>query len=380
VDYKKFDSISDIYGGKMRLKRAGLFLLLVYMSILLVACGKESVTQAPATTGPLGSTMAVAIPSPSAIVPTDYSQASHWLTLPAAIDKPVDIFFLYPSVWQKNKPDDPNICEIDDPVMLKYSKLAFVRDATAFETIGNMYAPYYRQADPIDALSLSSEELDKLMGGIPKTDIFAAFDYYIKHYNQGRPYILAGHSQGSDIMIYLLSEYMKANPQVYNRMIAAYVIGWSITPGYLAQNPHLKFAEGPDDTGVIISYNTEAPIMEGKNPVILPGAMAINPIGWTREETLATADQNLGTERINKDGTVVLDESGKTAFLSHYADARVDKARGVIICSTADVDRFAPGSAVMARGIFHSLDYPFYYLNLRENAARRSANFLAQAK
>jgi hypothetical protein len=349
----------------VRSKIIVLLLIVLCTSSILAACGNEAVTAGPST---------------SAVVPTDYSLAAHWLALPAAIDKPVDIFFLYPSVWQKTKADDPNICEIDDPKMLTNSKRAFDRNATAFETTGNIYAPYYRQADPIIALSSSSEELDKLLMGIPKTDVFVAFDYYIKHFNQGRPYILAGHSQGSTIMEYLLSEYMKANPQVCNRMIAAYVIGWSITPGYLAQNPHLKFAEGSDDTGVIISYNTEAPIMEGKNPVVLPGAMAINPISWTREETLASADQNLGTEKLNKDGTVALDESGKTAFLSHYADARVDKARGVIICSTAEVDRFAPGSAVWARGIYHNLDYPFYYLNIRENAARRSANFLAQAK
>ncbi len=43
-----------------------------------------------------------------------------------------------------------------------------------------------------------------------------------------------------------------------------------------------KFAKGAKDIGVIISYNTEAPQVAGKNPVVLPGAMAINPITWTR--------------------------------------------------------------------------------------------------
>jgi hypothetical protein len=66
--------------------------------------------------------------------------------------------------------------------------------------------------------------------------------------------------------------------------------------------------------------------------------------------------------------------------MSNIADARVDKARGVIICSTADVDRFAPGSGVSGRGIFHSLDYPFYYFNLRENAGVRTASFLSKWK
>ena len=92
----------------------------------------------------------------------------------------------------------------------------------------------------------------------------------------------------------ILAEYMKEHPDLYKRMIAAYVIGYSVTGAYLAQNPHLKFAAGPDDTGVIISYNTEAPGVNGENPVILPGGISINPITWTREKTLATATENLG--------------------------------------------------------------------------------------
>lgn len=191
---------------------------------------------------------------------TDYSKSEHWLSLPASVDKEVDVFYIYPTAWQKVDKDDPNICDIDNPSMLNGSKIAFEGQATAFETVGNIYAPYYRQADGAHTLSLPSmEEQDKFTGGIPTSDVFAAFDYYIKHYNNGRPFIIAGHSQGSVIARFLLSEYMKENPDVYNRMIAAYIIGYSITDEYLAENPHLKFAEGPDDTGVIISYNTEAP-------------------------------------------------------------------------------------------------------------------------
>jgi hypothetical protein len=47
---------------------------------------------------------------------------------------------------------------------------------------------------------------------------------YIKNYNDGRPFILASHSQGPNVMIYLLAEYMKDNPEVYSRMVAAPLI------------------------------------------------------------------------------------------------------------------------------------------------------------
>jgi hypothetical protein len=309
---------------------------------------------------------------------TDYSNPNHWLAIPATTDKAVDVFYLYPTAYSKANKSAPNVSEIDDPVMVKGAKAAFARQATAFETVGNIYAPYYRQGDAAYTLSLPLAEHEKLISGIPKTDVFAAFDYYIKNYNHGRPFILAGHSQGSNVMIYLLSEYMKANPVVYARMIVAYVIGYSVTGEYLAANPHLKFATGPDDIGVIISYNTEAPTIGGVNPVTIPGGIAINPITWTRSEITATAQQNLGSISFNPDGSVMLDGDGNYLAVKNLADARVDKARGVIICSTVDITKYSPPNAPSLRGIFHNSDYPFYYFNLRENAANRVKIFLSQ--
>jgi len=226
--------------------------------------------------------------------------------------------------------------------------------------------------------SLPIAQQNAIEDGIPTSDAMSAFDYYIKHYNKGRPYILAGHSQGSNLTANILSDYMKKNPKVYKRMIAAYVIGYSITPTYLSQNPELKFAEGPDDTGVIVSYNTEAPTVDGTNPVTLPGGIAMNPITWTRTEELATAAQNLGGIVMDKNGYAVLDAAGNPVRVKHYADAQVNKARGVVICSTADVNLLSPGNALLPKGVYHSFDYPFYYFDIRVNAANRVAHFLSK--
>ena len=338
-------------------------LVFIMLSVCLIP---TSCTNEPESTDDLKS-------DPYAI---DYSKSEHWLSLPASIDKSVDVFYLYPTAWQKIAPSDSNICEIDNPMMLKYSELAFKRQATAFETVANIYAPYYRQVDAITHFALSAGDQIKDIGGTPTADVVAAFDYYIKHYNNGRPFILAGHSQGANVLANLLSGYMKDNPQVYNRMIAAYVIGYSITHEYLAQNPHLKFAVGPDDVGVIISYNTEAPdVVKGTNVLVLPDAVVINPITWTRDETLAAASENLGSITVNPDGTVA---DGLAAPVMNYADAKVDKDKGVIICSTVDEDKLSPGSSLLTRGVYHSFDYTFYYYDIRANAANRTAKFLGK--
>lgn len=307
---------------------------------------------------------------------TDYSKNEHWLNIPKTVTKKVDVFYLYPSAWAKVNENDPIICEIDNPIMIKQSKLAYDRQATAFDTVANIYAPYYRQDDAGSTLKMPFEEQQNIVKSVPLTDAMAAFEYYIEHYNNGRPFILASHSQGSNVMIYLLEDYMKAHPDVYKRMVAAYVIGYSVTDDYLAKNTHLKFAKESGDTGVIISYNTQAPVIEGKNGVVLPKANVINPISWTTDETLAPASKNLGSLQLNKDGSVDKDSEGKYIKVLNLADAKIDKEKGVIVCSSIDVDKYAPGGGLFGRGILHSYDFPFYYYNIRANAEERVANYL----
>lgn len=309
---------------------------------------------------------------------TDYSSSDNWLVLPASTNLAVDVFYLYPTAYSKQNENDPVICNVGNSLMRSGASLAFNRQATAFDTVGNIYAPYYRQADAASCLSATEEDKDKLLSGTPKSDVIAAFDYYIKNYNNGRPFILAGHSQGSNMLLYLLSDYMKEYPEVYVRMVAAYVIGYSVTEDYLAQNPHLKFAEGAGDTGVIISYNTQAPTIGGKNPVILNGTLVINPVTWTRSSITADASENLGSIMLNPDGSVILNEKGEFKRVMGFADATVNSENGVLICSTVDVETWAPGNAVFPKGVFHSFDYPFYYYNIRENAAERAEMFLSQ--
>lgn len=315
-----------------------------------------------------------------AIVPTDYSDSAHWLALPTALDKDVDVFYLYPTAWARANADAPIVSTVDDPVMITNANLAYARQATAFETSANIYAPYYRQFDPSATANMSYDEQQDVLKGTTLTDATAAFDYYMDHYNNGRPFILASHSQGSNVMIYLLSNYMKAHPEAQKQMVAAYIIGYSITDDYLADNPNLKFATGSGDTGVIISYNTQAPTIEGTDFVVLPTAHVINPLSWTTDETLAPASANLGSLQINPDGTVAKNPDDSNVKVMNFADAQVSLEKGVLICSTVDVDTYAPGSAAFGRGVFHSYDYPFYYYNIQANAEERVANYLKAHK
>ncbi len=303
---------------------------------------------------------------------TDYSKSGHWLSRPADPAKPVDIFYLYPTVWTPDSVTNPLYCEIDDASMLSGSAYAFSNQALAFETAGNIYAPYYRQANAYRTLVLPEDQRWDILKQVPAKDANAAFDYYINHYNNGRPFILAGHSQGANVLLFLLSEYMVSHPEVYSRMIAAYVIGYPVTTEFMAANKHLKFAEGPDDTGVIISYNTQSPeVAQGTNIVVGNNiGLVINPVNWKRDETLATASESLGSSWPGADNSYVK--------VLNLADARIDLTQGVLICSSVNDSAMFKLSGGMGLGIYHGFDIPFYYYNLQQNAENRSSKFLGK--
>jgi hypothetical protein len=312
-----------------------------------------------------------AAPAGAASGVTDYAQRGSWLARPSSPNKPVDVFYVYPTVYSKSGPSASNYAAIDDAGMRSKASVAFAAQASAFKPIANIYAPYYRQADAVYTLTAPLAEQNKIIGGPPATDVTAAFDHYITHDNHGRPFILAGHSQGSNVLLFLLSGYLKRHPEVYRRMIAAYAIGYGVTPAFLARNPRLRFARSANDTGVIVSYNTEAPGLTVDNPVVQPGAIAINPVTWKRTQQHAPAALNRGS--------LLPDAAGDLVRVNHYADAQVDPRRGVVVCSTCDVATYAPGQpGGFPRGVFHQRDYAFYYFNIRHNAANRIRRFLAR--
>lgn len=315
---------------------------------------------------------------PDLDTPVDYSLTQNWLCLPKKIakpdDKPVDIFYLYPTAYYKT-PHGPNICEVNNEAMRIRATEHLQTKASVFSAYGNFYAPAYRQA-ALECLLDNTPENNLLFTKGPVTCVLSAFDYYIKHHNNGRPFILAGHSQGSLLLQFILSLYLKEHPEVQERMIAAYVIGYSITRGYLKDNPHLTFARGAKDTGVIISYNTESPGVTGDNITLLPDAVSINPITWTLTGKKAEASQSLGSRLVIRDsaGTLVGMQD-----LPHYADAALDLERGTVICSTADPDAFKVigQEEAFPSGVLHTGDYPLYYYDLQNNVKTRIKSYFA---
>ncbi len=290
-------------------------------------------------------------------VPTDYSDDNNWLYISSNCDKAVDVFYLYPSSWYGR--ENEIFCEIDNKIMRNNALTVFSVQGSVFFPHCNIYAPYYRQANPPHIMSLDYEGVRGCISHTPKVDAEAALEYYFENINNGRPFILASHSQGSIVMKELLFGYMKRNPDVYKRMVAAYVIGFGVTSDELKKYPHLKFAEGELDTGVIISYNTDEPVPKTNSVVLLENTLVINPLNWKRSDEYASVEMNLGS---------LITGGGKLEKRNNFADARINPTRGVLECSSVSTKECFTQPPL---NVFHSYDYCFYYMNLRENAGKR---------
>ena len=298
----------------------------------------------------------------------DYSLKNNWHKIPEIV-KEFDTFYIPATNYDGYEDGDPTFAPINDPSMLAGIKDEYEAHATAYAEQTNVFVPYYRQS------SLRYEEecwtktgnMCTALTGTPYKDITAALDYYFANYNQGRPFIIAGHSQGSAMTKLVLMNYFKEHPDYYKRMVAAYVIGYAVTKEDLQANPHLKFATGESDTGVIVSWNTEGPGNENaKNMVWMPGAISINPINWKLDDTYAPASENLGSYVLNL-------STLEREFRDVNADARVNVSRGVVV--TAATCPFNPLDWLFGPASYHDNDYSLFYNNIKDNVAKRIATY-----
>ncbi|MCL2808415.1 MAG: DUF3089 domain-containing protein [Coriobacteriia bacterium] len=300
---------------------------------------------------------------------TDYAHLDNWALVAKDPDMAVDVFLLYPTEYLGGDP----VASIDDALMRAEADQWFLGHGSAFETVGNVYMPYYRQVSLNWMFPEPLELRYDYMRGVPKTDVIAAFEYYLEHLSEGRPFILVAHSQGTIVLKELLFDYFASRPELVDRMIAAYALGYTITKEDFLLNPRLSFAQGADDTGVVVSFNTFAVGGEPSDKgVVFAGAMAINPISWSRSIQTAPAEANLGS--------YLPKEGGGYEKVLGAADATLATIGNnmTIVITTTELSPSLIEEPLFGIGSLHNKEISLYYYNLRQNAENRAARYLAE--
>lgn len=286
----------------------------------------------------------------------DYADTSQWYV--SFRNAPVDIFYIVSTETGDYTVND-TACHFAD------THNDSIRKFLTGEMVGvehilcgdfNFYSPYYRQCtlQTFTSDSLIAKRIPLSMG-----DVKQSFTHYLAHYNHGRPFILAGFSQGAIAVIDLLKGMDSAT---YSRLVAAYVIGWRVTDDDLTQTRYIRPAKDSADLGVTICYNSvrdnscAIPMLSEGNRI------SINPVNWRTDATPATLISPISTNPttgLPDSVTVTLDTNTLLLNINGYSPT----------------DYILP--LIGRDGNYHSLEISLYRHCLRQNIALRAKTYLA---
>ena len=214
----------------------------------------------------------------------------------------------------------------------------------------NYYSPYYRQ---VSMQSWTSQDTAMARIPIALSDVRRSWEYYLTHFNQGRPFVLAGFSQGACAVKQLIKEMPDS---VYKRMIAAYVIGYHVTQDELDRYPNIIPAQGATDLGVTVCFNSVRSA-DCAIPIVSEGNVAcINPVNW-RTDTVCTPFVSYGRHK-NDTLAVHCDTLNRLLVVDGYRERTLLPVIG-------------------RSGNYHNMELKFYYPYIRQNIADRVAAYMS---
>ncbi len=299
-----------------------------------------------------------------------YENADAWFSLPSRSDASdelpkkipstaspaqwdsidVDVFFVHPTMYFRG--DHWNAHLDNDQVNRDTEDAPMRAQASAFNIGGRMYAPRYRQAHIgvftwQDSTSWAALEL-------AYEDVRSAFVHYLEHWNHGRDIILAGHSQGSWHLRWLLQEFFDGKP-LQEQLITAYGPGFD---WYASDFDHIPFCEAPEQSGCVCSWMSYG---SGYFPPWLANKpsqpMCVHPITWTVRP---------GSSALNDHEGVVLSQM-RFAFPQSI---RASIQQGVLQIDQPQV-RFGRW---LQRDNWHVGDINLFWININKNARFRAEN------
>ncbi len=288
----------------------------------------------------------------------------------------MDVFYLLPtcvSAWQDA---DGHTRRNADPRQAGHReawRLSALLADSLFAHGANLFVPYCRQA-VFEALE--GERAPEALA-LARADALGAFDYYMERLNQGRPFVLAGYSQGGKWVTEILKH---MDDTAYSRLVAAYVIGYGITPADTATQPghrlsHVRLAQDSTSAGVTVCFNSVTDPAALSSLLCAGNIACVNPVSWSTgpaPATLLAAGETPEADDPRFPYATAAAASGSAAVT-----VRVDTARHTLVVSGVDPARYALPALrwLLPEGNLHLQELFFYGKYLRRDTERRAASF-----
>ncbi len=318
----------------------------------------------------------------------DYAKAENWAANAAgpgaaaarpqgasavAAHPDVDAFFIHPTTYITDAEMNQDVSDAKVNAWTDASSIA--RQASAFSGCCRIFAPRYRQAS-VKALRGTPEEREAAYA-LAYTDIERAFDWYLKHANKGRPFILAGHSQGGLHVATLLEKRIDGKP-LQKKLVAAYTLGMNIPEGAFGTvYKTVKPCQFRQDIGCVLQWNA---VLEGSDIDAIVGfsdkailakygplenrrGFCINPVSFEAARPATPAGEALGA---------VIGDPGAGSLLPLKAGAvaaRCEKGFLLVTPDPALLMKPLPG------GSMHFHDFGLFWADIRADAIRRSHGY-----
>jgi hypothetical protein len=337
----------------------------------------------------------------------DYASETAWAALPSKVDEadlipegvgdpdeqrsaPADVFFIHPTGYLRG-------ASWNSPIELESAtgentRWMLANQASAFNGCCRVHAPRYREATIFAFFDRDGRN------GFPALDlayrdVLRAFDHFIERMSDGRPFLIASHSQGTFHAQRLLEERIDGTA-LFDRMVAAYIIGAALPLDVFERSyRRITACEGATDLHCVISWDT---IGEGghRNRESLQWhdgryertkgkpTLCTNPLSWSRGEEKAAAALNRGAEPVA--GLYIMEFWGPDEprgiqytkldppLPGHTWAQCLD---GTLFVEEQLEEPFASYALGPGKN-YHGLDYPLFYMDIRENAKARVRAYL----
>jgi Protein of unknown function (DUF3089) len=142
------------------------------------------------------------------------------VTHPKPAKRPLfDCFYVYPTVSDQTTTLSSRQIDPEQRSIALYQ-------AARYSQSCRLFAPMYRQVT-VPALDSGNAESPAQLS-VPQRDVTAAFKLYLRKYNDGRPFVLIGHSQGSFVLEQMIRKVIDRNRSLRARMLSAILLGGNV--------------------------------------------------------------------------------------------------------------------------------------------------------